>query len=197
MSAELRSYSGDLADLQITLAKRQRAELVVNDWGMLQRAFASKLFKPGQIVLGTLLNRRRKDPRMAYKAGLTGHENLLSRNNLNDPLWIAFLNELGIERFEFESCSLPVKVSAGRHSLHFPFYQTNLSLWCPIRALCLHGDRGVQADAPFCEHACENNYLLYPEHLRMLGRGKALLALDETRSALSDPTAFDRWVLNF
>lgn len=195
VSAELRSYSVEFADLQIALAKEWNAELVVNDWGMLQRA--SKALEPGQIVLGAVLNRRRKDPRMAYKAGLAGREELLARNNLNDPLWIAFLHKLGVERFEFESCALPLQTPPGQHSLHFPFYQTNMSLWCPIRALCLHGDRGAQMDASSCSHYCERNYLIYPQHLKLLGRWKALLALDEDLCVLNDSSQFDRWVLNF
>jgi len=195
VTAELRSRSTALAERQLAFAAEMNAELIANDWGMLERACGQ--LAPGQLVLGTQLNRRRKDPRMAYKLGTEGRESLLARNNLNDPGWFAFLHSLGIERFEFESCGLAMEIPEGSHSLHFPFYQTNTSLWCPLRALCLHGDRGMQADAQQCPHFCENNALLYPAHLKMLGRWNSLLALDEGISALFGPARFDRWVLNF
>lgn len=195
VTAELRSHSASLADRQIAHAAEWNAELVVNDWGMLQRT--TERLQPGQMVLGTMLNRRRKDPRAAYKAGLAGREGLLSRNSLNDDGWAALLNSMGVRRFEFESCALPVAVPEGSHSLHLPFYQTNTSLWCPTRALCLHGDRGRQADAAHCPRYCENNIILYPAHLKMLGRWNSLLALDSSLAALREPARFDRWVLNF
>lgn len=195
ISAELRVHSARLADFQIALADQLNAELIANDWGMLERA--SKVLKPGQIVLGTLMNRRRKDPRIEYKAGYSGHEALLSGNNLNDPVWIDFLRSMGVERFEFESCGQQLQIPPGRHSLHLPFYHTNISLWCPLRALCLHGDRGAQADAPSCPHYCEHNALLYPAHLNLLGRWNALLALDAHICIPADHEHIDRWVLNF
>ena len=72
---------------------------------------------------------------------------------------------------------------------------------CPrhqsTRALCLHGDRGRQADAAHCPRYCENNVILYPAHLKMLGRWNSLLALDSSLAALCEPARFDRWVLNF
>lgn len=195
VSAELRVHSTDLADRQIVLAQDQHAELVVNDWGMLMRA--SKRLQAGQIVLGTQLNRRRKDPRLPYKAGFDTQGALLTRNNLNDPGWIALLREMGVKRFEFESCGYAPEPPSGHHSLHLPFCQTNTSLWCPVRALCLHGNRGRQSDAPNCPRYCEQNVLLYPAHLKMLGRWNSLFALDDSIAALANPAAFDRWVLNF
>lgn len=195
VTAELRSHSAELADRQIAFALQNGCELIVNDWGMLHRA--ARRLPTGKIVLGTILNRRRKDPRMAYKVGIEQHGELLGRNSLNDPDWIEYLKQAGIERFEFESCGLPMEVPAGRHSLHLPFYQTNTSLWCPTRALCLHGDRGRQADTAQCAHFCERNVLLYPAHLNMLGRWNSILALDASLAALKEAEHFDRWVFNF
>ena len=46
--------------------KRQSVEIVVNDWGTAQLAAQFSAFS---LCLGVLLNKRKKDPRMAYKMG--------------------------------------------------------------------------------------------------------------------------------
>lgn len=189
-TAELRAGGETQADRTIALAQELHAELEINDWGMLRRAAGR-----AKLILGPRLNRRRKDPRMPYKPGL--ETPLLAENSLNSPGWIEFLKSLGIERLEYESCSLPTTVPEKIPcSLHLPFYQTNTSLFCPLRALCLHGDRGYQTDADCCTQLCEANVLLYPKHLNMIGRFNSLLALapQPEADALS---RYDRWVLNY
>lgn len=193
VTAELRAGDEGYADDLLSLAAERGLELEINDWGMLNRAqpFREKL----TLLLGTRLNRRRKDPRMQWKAGYAGHEDLLSRNALNDASYRDFLMELGISRFEYESCGLPTIPPDAPCSLHLPFYQTNTSLWCPLRAVCMSSDRGRQTPADNCPHWCQENALLYPLHLGMLGRWNSLLALD--RELTHVRSGFDRWVLNF
>lgn len=192
VTAELRAGGEDAADRCIALARDLQAELAVNDWGMLQRAQdVSGL----QLVLGTQLNRRRKDPRMQYKCGMQDRSALLALNALNDGAWLAFLGETGIVRFDYESCGLPTLLPDVPCSLHLPFYQTNTALWCPLRAICERGDRGAQSGGESCPRWCEENLLLYPEHLKMLGKWNSLFALDAAFPA--SLRGFDRWVLNF
>ena len=193
VTAELRAGDEARADMLIEFARKHKCELVVNDWGMLHRAGRSGNI---DILLGTQLNRRRKDPRMAYKAGFAGNERLLARNALNSPEWRAYLQAFGVCRYEFESCGLQTDLPDGSCSLHLPFYQTNTSLWCPLRALCTSGSRGMQRPADQCPQLCENNYLLYPRHLNMLGRWNSLLAFDPACSG-PDLQKYDRIVLNF
>lgn len=71
-------------------------------------------------------------------------------------------------------------VSAGKNSLHLPFYQTNTSQYCPLYALCTTGDRGTQQLAEHCPKFCEKYALLYPEHLHMAGRYNSLFGVDKT-----------------
>lgn len=193
VTAELRSGGEAHADALFSLAARHNLEVEINDWGMLNRA--QPLRDGLTLLLGTRLNRRRKDPRMQWKAGFPERKDLLSRNALNDPAYLAFLSELGISRFEYESCGLPTALPSPACSLHLPFYQTNTSLWCPLRAVCTNGDRGAQTPAGQCPHWCERNALLYPAHLRMVGRWNSLLAFDHEFPTAAG--AFDRWVLNF
>lgn len=193
VTSQLRTGEEAEADALLALAAENHFEVEINDWGILNRAQAFKKDIP--ILLGTRLNRRRKDPRMQWKAGFSGRESLLAGNALNDAGYRAFLAELGVSRFEYESCGLPTVLPEVPCSLHLPFYQTNTSVWCPLRALCTGGDRGAQQPAESCAHWCEKNTLLYPSHLGMLGRWNSLLALDfELKSIQS---GFDRWVLNF
>lgn len=195
VTAELRAGGENTADRLLDFARKHAAEICINDWGMLERAqkHAGKL----RILLGTQLNRRRKDPRMQYKAGILSHEDLLSRNALNDPAWRGFLYNLGVDRCEYESFRRPDGIPGENCSLHLPFYQTNTSLWCPTAALCIRGNRGDQRPMESCPGWCERNLLLYPDHLKMVGRWNSLLALDPGAFSHDFMPNFDRWVLNF
>ena len=78
-------------------------EIVVNDWAMVEMLCGktSRLHP----VLGTLLNKRKKDPRMKYKSGDTL---LFQQNSLNAGFYRDFLaEEFHIHRYEWESCEYP------------------------------------------------------------------------------------------
>ena len=117
--------------------KQKDVEIVVNDWAVLSMVKKTPHLK---LCMGTLLNKRKKDPRMKYKKGAR----------------------------EFYS----------ENSLHFPFYQTNTSQYCPLHAICTEGERGKQSFVENCPHFCEKYTLTYPEHLHMIGRYNSLFGLD-------------------
>lgn len=77
-------------------------EIVVNDWAMVEMLCGktSRLHP----VLGTLLNKRKKDPRMKYKSGDTL---LFQQNSLNAGFYRDFLAEnfISIDT-EWESCGI-------------------------------------------------------------------------------------------
>ena len=151
-------------------------EIVVNDWAMMEM-LCGKTFRL-RPVLGTLLNKRKKDPRMKYKSGDTL---LFQQNSLNAGFYRDFLaEEFHIHRYEWESCGYPQELPPGKNSLHLPFYQTNTSQYCPLYALCTTGDRGTQQLAEHCPKFCEKYALLYPEHLHMTGRYNSLFGVDKT-----------------
>lgn len=195
VTAQLRYGGEDRMDALLSLAQRRGYELEANDFGTLQRACT--LSQRPIIALGTRLNRRRKDPRMNFKAGMNAHPELLRENAVNDAAYRAWLRQFGVERYEFERCGYDFALPDGPSSLHLPFYQTNTGLWCPLRALCEWGDRGKQCSDGNCPQWCTENELVYPDHLHLSGRWNSLLALDARAWNPEWMNHFDRWVLNF
>lgn len=152
-------------------------EIVVNDWAMAEmlRKYSTRLIP----VFGSLLNKRKKDPRMSYKKG---DRSLYEQNNLNAEFYRKFLEEeCKIRRYEWETCGYEQKfpdVQKGKKSLHFPYYQTNTSQYCPLHAVYVEGERGRQRPIKSCPYFCEKYALLYPKHLHMVGRYNSLLGVD-------------------
>lgn len=164
-------------------------EMLVSDWGLLHRLQKHPQIEP---VLGTLLNKRRKDPRMCCKPDL--NPDLLRQSSVNSPEYLAFLQSLGVCRVEFERCGYAYDLPACKCSLHLPFYQTNTSVYCPTRALCEHGDRGAQTDDGGCPGYCLSNGIIFPAHLKLFARWNSLFAVDDRPPDF--PPGFDRIVLN-
>ena len=164
-------------------------EMLVNDWGLLCRLRSYPKIEP---LLGTMLNKRRKDPRMRYKPDL--NEEFFRESSVNSPEYRDFLHGFGVNRMEFERCGYDFVLPEGKNSLHLPWYQINGSVYCPLRALCEHGDRAHQGDDGGCPQYCRNNRLLYPGHLKMMGRWNGLFALDDRKT--EDFSGADRVVLN-
>ncbi len=164
---------------------QETLEIVVNDWGTAALAAERKNFT---VSLGILMNRRKKDPRMKYKQG---NDALFHQNSLNAEFYQTYLKEnFGIGRYEWESCSCPQTFPSGENSLHFPFYQTNMSQHCTLYAECVNGSRGAQWQAADCPRYCEQQAFLYPEHLQMAGRYNSLFALDS--ALLQNPAEMGR-----
>ena len=160
--------------------ENRKLEIEVNDWAM---ADMLKSDFPELIpCYGRLLNKRKKDPRMAYKKG---NVKLLQENNLNAKFYLEYLEqEFGIRCFEWESCGYAQKFpepAAGRsveHHLHLPFYQTNTSQYCTLYAGSVFGERGRQQLVTGCDRRCEWQTYLYPRHLDMVGRYNSLFGKD-------------------
>lgn len=155
---------------------QQTVEVVVNDWGMAKLVQEeTKRLIP---CLGVLLNKRKKDPRLSYKKGnLTYFE----KNSLNAEFYREFLREeYGIQRYEWESCGYRQKFPQGKNSLHLPFYQTNTSQYCPVYAMCVHGERGKQGPVKMCPEYCGKYRFVYPEYTNLTGRFNSLFGIDDT-----------------
>ena len=162
--------------------KNKTVELVVNDWGTAHLATHFPVFS---ICLGILLNKRKKDPRMAYKLG---DRTLFEKNSVHAAFYREYLKaEFRIERYEWESCGNTGtgKFPEGKNSMHLPFYQTNTSQYCPLYAACTKGSRSAQMPVRECPRFCEKQAFLYPEHLRMMGRYNSLFGMNLT--VLQDP----------
>lgn len=175
-----------------------KLECVINDWGMAD--FIKKETKHLISCLGTLLNKRKKDPRISFKKG---NRKLYEQNSFNAEFYREALNEsFGIERAEWETCGYIQEIPEGKNSLHFPFFQTNTSQYCPLYAVKKEGSRGRQKLIQKCPQYCERSVFLYPKHLNMIGKYNSLFALD--RTFLENPeqlrtyenAGVDRLVLN-
>ena len=155
--------------------KNKTVELVVNDWGTAHLAAHFPVFS---ICLGILLNKRKKDPRMAYKLG---DRTLFEKNSVHAAFYRKYLKaEFQIERYEWESCGNTGyrEVPGRKNSMHLPFYQTNTSQYCPLYVACTKGSRSAQMPVRECPRFCEKQAFLYPEHLRMMGRYNSLFGVD-------------------
>ena len=151
-------------------------EVVIHDWGMAALLKGKEdMLTP---ILGVLLNKRRKDPRMNYKLGFQA--DAMHENAANNAFYQKYLKEqYGIVRYEYESCGYDFVVPDGHHSIHVPYFQTNTSQYCPLFARCVNGDRGNQTLVKNCPQYCRDFVFLYPEHLRMVGRYNSLFGYDK------------------
>ena len=177
--------------------KNKIIEIVVNDWGTAHLAAQLPVFS---LCLGVLLNKRKKDPRMAYKLG---NRTLFEQNSVHAAFYREYLKEeFRMERYEWESCgdTSTSKFLEGKNSLRLPFYQTNTSQYCPLYAACTEGSRGAQVPIRECPKFCERQAFLYPEHLRMVGRYNSLFGVDLTvlkrTGAMLELRGVDRVVVN-
>lgn len=169
------------------------SEVIVNDWGIL------KLLSESDGVIsafGTILNRFRRDARMAWKAGIRENQRLIEQNALNDAAFFELLTDFGVQRFEY-ACAPHMQLPQGAKSLHFPFYTTNASAFCPLKAYIETGFRGRQREAENCPIYCEDNAFLYPKPLSMLHRARSLLAAERSLPDTVYLKQFDRLVFNF
>ena len=178
--------------------RQTTVEVVVNDWAMV--GILRKYPKRMTPLLGTLLNKRKKDPRMAYKLG---NRTLFEQNSVHAAFYREYLKEeFRMERYEWESCgdTSTRKFPEGKNSLRLPFYQTNTSQYCPLYAACTEGSRGAQVPIRECPKFCERQAFLYPEHLRMVGRYNSLFGVDLTvlkrTGAMLELRGVDRVVVN-
>lgn len=177
--------------------KNKTIEILVNDWGTAHLAAQLPVFS---LCLGVLLNKRKKDPRMAYKLG---NRTLFEQNSVHAAFYREYLKEeFRMERYEWESCgdTSTSKFLEGKNSLRLPFYQTNTSQYCPLYAACTEGSRGAQVPIRECPKFCERQAFLYPEHLRMVGRYNSLFGVDLTvlkrTGAMLELRGVDRVVVN-
>lgn len=165
-------------------------EAILNDWGIVE--YAAHHCSNLQPVLGRLLNKRRKDPRNAWKWKNEQYQNLIKDNSLGSSLFTSFLKGYRIERYEMEACGYDMSVPEGHHSLHFPFYQTNTSEYCTMYADSTNYNRFHQKLVKECPQYCIEFCGLYPKHLNMIARGNSILGFDNRIFTL--PHVLERYI---
>lgn len=153
-------------------------EIVINDWGM-AALIREEGYNCFYLTMGILLQKRKKDVRLAYKKTREMEEEL-QKNALDAPFYQEYLQKrYGIERISYEACGYSYAITARKASLHLPFYQMNTAEHCTLYAACKNGARGRQSAVKHCPRYCEEQVFLYPEHLHMVGRYNSLFGYDE------------------
>lgn len=176
-------------------------EIIVNDWGMI-KLFTEKLdlLTP---ILGVLLNKRKKDPRMKWKWGVQNNIKRIVDNNLSCHEYREFLSKLHINRYEYETSTFLSKIHKTNSSLHFPYYQMNTSQYCPLYAQCKNYSRNRQILVKSCPKYCSEFVFMYPKHLNMVGKYNSIFGFDDAIFNDFDilkyyiDNGIDRLVMNF
>ncbi len=159
----------------IATKHKTKIEIIINDWGMIELV---KKYRNLCLVLGRLLNKRKKDPRIYYLWQYEKNNKFLAKNYLNNDNFIEFCDELGIDRYEFEDHLSDNELVNRKCSLHFPFYQINTSVFCPMYAQCKNYNKHKQNLILECPKYCENYFYLYSNHLNMFGRGNSIFGIN-------------------
>ena len=163
-------------------------EYVINDWGyllLLEKSISAR------IVLGVLLNKRRKDPRYVYRKA---DESLnIGENSMNTEVMQQLFERYNISRIEYELSGYGLNFTSQKASLHLPFSQTNTAGHCTLYALCKNKDRELQEEVKVCPRYCESYACIYPEHLQMLGKYNSLFMWNEVQEIAEE---VDRIVWN-
>lgn len=171
--------------------KQTSIELVINDWGMVQLLKEEEIecFK---LVLGRLLNKRKKDPRMKNRMGYEKYKNEFGRNNLCSEPFGKIMDKCLIKRCEFEANQFFNEIPDGNHTLHFPFYQTNTASNCLIYANCKNKSVIQQEYPEHCPHYCSEFYFSFPKHLDVIGKNNSLFVFD--KNIFLEQKIIDRYV---
>ncbi len=175
-------------------------ELVINDWGMLH--YLNTHFPKLTLAYGRMINKKLKDTKIPWKWGIDKVKDKLEENSLNLSHFTNFLQELKIKRIEFDFRNKRPDGFSGGLSFHFPYFQTNSSLYCPLNAECTTYNRTKQGVVVSCPQYCNEFVYLYPEHLYMVGKGNSIFGFN--RGVITDPNlledlwnqGYDRLVLN-
>ncbi len=151
-------------------------EVVINDWGLPDHLKKEHpRLKP---VLGRLLNKRTKDPRIIPQWNRGKYKVNLEENYLNNGQFKDYIAGMGITRCEFEHHTNKNRIPAGKHSLHFPFFQMNTSQYCPLYAACKNYSKYIQELPDKCPHYCSEFCYLYPADLNLLGKGNSIMGFN-------------------
>lgn len=140
------NYLQDL--LVIISGKAPGAEVVINDWGMLDIVKKHNLMP----VIGRLLTKQRRDPRILnLKERLTAPAKERSKSSAIGQSLVRFLKNKSIERMEIDNLpqGIQLGVNAGLEGLHFslyfPFNYVTTSRQCIFNNGSPHSGRGLSS----------------------------------------------------
>ncbi len=141
--------------------KTQKAEVVINDWGVLN--LLNKRKWNGHLVLGRLLTKQKRGPRI-----MNIHDKLPDRalehfkqSNIDVPILTKFLKEKGVQRVELDNLlqgiSRPGAILKG--SLYFPYAYVTVTRYC-LLSFSENASTNLRSIS-LCDKEClEKNYKL-------------------------------------
>lgn len=167
VTAMMRECEVETARHWLDSLPNRHIEIVCNDWGMLELVKQAG-FVP---VLGTLLNKRRKDARLAYKTGMAAHQAQLRETAVHAAFYREWLEQTyGVKTVSFETCGYIPKLTPDA-DVYAPFFQMNTAGHCTLYAACHNGSRGRQTEEIDCPRYCHRLPVLPSPHP---GKGKLL-----------------------
>jgi len=177
------------------------AEVVVNDWGVLQLLRSEyPEFKP---VLGRLLNKSKRGPRIMniLKQIPAETREYFQGSNLDVPSAVRFLRQQGIERVEFDNLLQGIALDgsdpAMHKSLYLPFAFVSATRFC-LAANCDDPDKMDAIGVFPCAREClKYSFNLYNPvmTLPLIRRGNAVFFVNENIPDVVSRQQVDRIVV--
>jgi len=183
------------------LKRSKSLEVLINDWGLLY--FLKKNYPEFQLLWGRLINKKLKDPKLKWKWGKELFKDKLAENSINTEYFWSLLQRWDVKRFEFDAFNKRPHGFEGQLSFHWPYYQTNTSLYCPLNAECKTYNPTKQKTVASCPQYCNDFIYLYPDHLKLFGKGNSVFGFNDEIFAANKIykqlilNGYDRLVFNF
>ena len=177
------------------------AEVVVNDWGVLQLLRSE--FPELKPVLGRLLNKSKRGPRIMniFDQIPPCSQDYFQGSNLDVPAAVRFLKQQGVGRVEFDNLLQGLKLEGAdesiRKSLYLPFAFISATRFC-LSANC---DDQAKMDAigvfPCGRECLKYSFNLYNPvmTLPLIRRGNAVFFVNETIPDIVSRQQVDRIVV--
>ena len=153
--------------LSYLIDRRVESEIVVNDWGLLR--WLSREYPDSNLVLGRLLNKQKRGPRILNLAGkvpgnMFAH---FQKSNIDSRMFSDFLKRKGVNRVELDNHlqGLDRPKNSLKGSLYFPFAYITTTRFCLINA-CLRDNSKALRGIYECSRSClENVFKLQHKHM--------------------------------
>lgn len=187
--------------LEFLKKKKPDAEIVFNDWGVLQ--FLKYEAPEFTRVMGRLLNKIKRGPRILniFNQLPESTRDFFQGSNFDVPSVTRFLQENNIARVEYDNLLQGINLDTTdthiHKSLYMPFAFVSTTRFC----LCAHCDDpdtfdyvGILPCAMECQHYTFN--LFNPVmHIPLIRKGNTIFFLNETIPAIVEKRQVDRIVI--
>lgn len=174
-----------LTPLLERLSREKRdAEVVFNDWGVFH--LLKKSHSNLQPVMGRLLNKMKRDPRIGKLLHLLPGEDIsyFKSSNLTLKIFRDFLTASGVRRVEFDNLiqGFDLNFDGIEVSLYIPYVYVTTTRYCLVNACDIPHKKAVVGIFP-CKKECQR-YTFFLKHkvmpVTLLRKGNTLFFKNET-----------------